>query len=73
MPAQLASAVREYRYVFAVARLECSVGIDIHDREAEMKTGLLRMQARDHLIAEMAIGTAVDSECRRPGVSSHWP
>src|SRR3954462_9101443 len=59
VPAKLGGAVRDDRNVLAVARFQRIVGIDVHDRELEMKTGLQTAQARNHVVTEVAVGAAV--------------
>jgi hypothetical protein len=56
--------VQEHRNVLAVPLFQRRVGIDVYDLDVEMKAGLQRSQARDHVIAQMAVGSAVDRERR---------
>ena len=62
VPAELSLSMHEHGNVLAEARLQTRVAVDIDDVELECKTGLQCMQARDHVLAEMAVGAAVDRQ-----------
>ena len=66
VPAELSVAVHEDRNVLAEALFQTRLAVHVDDVELEWKTGLQRMQARDHVIAEMAVGAAVDGQPYRP-------
>ena len=51
--------VYEHRHVLPIPLFERGVAVDVNDRQIKMKPGLQHVQARDHLIAEMAEITAV--------------
>ncbi len=60
--AEFMPVMHQYRHIFTVPPFQLRVGIDVHDRDLEMKTILQSPQGLDHFIAQVAIRAAVDSE-----------
>jgi hypothetical protein len=60
--AKLGGAVEHHRHVLAVARFERLVGVDVDDIDVECHTGLQGAQAREQLVAEVAVRAAVDGQ-----------
>lgn len=56
---------REHRHQQIVARLEFGIRIDIDHRQRKSVLRLQRGQRRDHVIAQMTIGPAVNDQPRR--------
>jgi len=62
VPAELSVAVHKHGNILTEALFQTRLAVDIDDVELECKTGLQRVQARNHVIAEMAVGAAVDRQ-----------
>src|SRR5688572_25957914 len=72
--AQLVRSVGEQRDFGVEARREQRVAVHVDDRYRDGEFVAQPLQARDHLLAEVAAGASVDRQLQPPRVTrrSHW-
>jgi hypothetical protein len=60
--AEFTPVMHQYRHVFTVPPFQLRVGIDVYDRDLEMKKTLQPAQGLDHFVAQVAVRAAVDGQ-----------